>query len=228
VTFTQEQLEHATDPGVFRYLAKALGEAHVKQAVPLLRNILKDSRLPKAAQREANHALWRLSQEEEVEGMQYDKLADLLADLSPVDEKGRPSDWQIVEEAATWVLHQAQSSLVQGHLTEVLAALEKALYHPYEPARIPVVRALGESGNSQTFVYFMLRLIDQHEPHIVAKEVLRALTRLAERNQVNLEVGKYVSAWFSQIQQADPMLADEVSRTKRATQKSLEDRKEER
>ncbi len=229
LTFTKEQLEHPDDPGVFRYLAAALGEAQIEQAVPLLQTIQKGESFKKDAKKEARYALWLLGQEKALEEGPMD-LEEICTSLSPEDEKGRPSDWKKrVGAMATWLQHSGpQSPLVQTHLAEVLSALEKALHHQHDGARKPVTRALGELGNFQTFHYLTQRLIRHEEPSSdVAQEMLVALIRLGERYQINLEVQELVTI-YSKIRHAYPMLVDEVSKTRLTIQKYLERKKHDR
>jgi len=214
-TFTQEQIDYPNDPYVFQYLASALGEAHVEQAIPLLQIIRDGTDYKKGARREAHQALWLLGQEE-TPGEEQLGLQEVLEVLSPVDEKGRPSDYKRAITAALWLQQNGfQNQLVQSHYTEILSALERAFDHQHDEVREAVVITLGELGSFQSFGSLARPLIEGNEPsHNVAKKILTALTRLVERGQVNLDMRENVVETFSKIRLTYPTLEEEVNRMK--------------
>jgi hypothetical protein len=214
-TFTQEQIENPNDPYVFQYLASALGEAHVEQAIPLLQIIRDGAGYPKGARREAHHALWFLGQEE-TPGEEQLGLQEVLEALSPVDEKGRPSDYKRAIAVTLWLQQGGfQNQLVQTHYPAILSALETALNHQHDEVREAVVITLGELGNFRSFGILAGPLIERIEPsYNVAKKILAALTRLVERGQVGLDMHENVADTFSKIRLAYPTLEEEVKKMK--------------
>src|SRR5206468_2325903 len=83
LAFTREQIDHPNDPFVFQYLAAALGEAGVEQAIPLLQVIRDGDEYKKGARREARHAL-RILRQEDLLGAEQPDLEEILEALNPV------------------------------------------------------------------------------------------------------------------------------------------------
>ena len=199
--FTREQIACPTDKFVFRFLATALGEACGKEGIPLLRAI-RDGDYDNIAKDNARRALQKLGQEEESGASPGYQPEHILAALSLVDEEGRPSDWRLVKDMADWLRScGSEDQLVQANLVRIISALEAALDHMHDDARKPVAAALGELGTAQTFDLLSKRLAEGVEPsQSVVTEILSALVRLAEREQVDpaMTVGA-IQARFSRI-----------------------------
>lgn len=112
--------------------------------------------------------------------------------------------------------------MLQTYYQAILLALEQALDHKLDAARQATVNALGELGNSSTFALLLERLENHIEPaYDVASLMLRALERLAERQQVNT-TKEWLIETFSRIQQNYPALVEEVARTQMRIQNCME------
>jgi HEAT repeat protein/GTPase SAR1 family protein len=222
-TFTVKQLSNPTDLPVFRYLASALGQARVEQAVPLLQIIRDNQDLDFETRFEAHHALRMMAQESTFDEQSYYRIERILQALSIEDEQRRPSDWKRVAKMARWLqANYADTPTLQTQYQTILLALERALDHKLDAARQATVNALGELGNSSTFALLLERLEDHIEPaYDVASLILQALERLAEHQQVNITKERLIEA-FSQFQQNYPALVEEAARTQMIIQTCME------
>ncbi len=210
--FTVEQLSNPTDLFVFRYLASALGQARIEQAIPLLHTIRDMQDFDFETRFEAHHALHLMGQESDFDEQGYYQIERILQALSIEDEQHRPSDWKRVANMAHWLqANYVHTSTLQVHYQAILHALERALDHKMGSARLAIVNTLGEPGNSSIFT-FLLQCLEKHiEPaYDVADLMLRALERLAERQQVNITKEQLLYS-FSQIQQHYPALIEEMT-----------------
>jgi hypothetical protein len=226
LAFTQEQIAHPGDRFVFRFLAAALGEARVEQAIPLLQVIRDGSDYDDEARYEARRALWLLGQEKNFEETRHYRREEILTALSLVDEEGRPSDWSLVARMATWLQHSgSHDQLVQTYLADIVSALEQALGHMHDGARKPVTIALGELGNFQTFEALAKRLAERIEPsYDVAREMLSSLTRLAERGQIDVTAREWIIETFSSIRLTYPALEEAIKETELRIREYLEEK----
>ena len=222
-TFTLEQLSNPTDPPIFRYLASALGQARVEQAIPLLQIIRDNQAFDLETRFEAHHALRLMEQESVFDEQSYYRIERILQALSVEDEQHRPSDWKRVAKMARWLqANYARTPMLQTYYQAILLALEQALDHKLDAARQATVNALGELGNSSTFALLLERLENHIEPaYDVASLMLRALERLAERQQVNT-TKEWLIETFSRIQQNYPALVEEAARTQMRIQNCME------
>lgn len=213
-TFTLEQLSNPTDIPVFRYLASALGQARVEQAIPLLQVIRDNQHFDIETRYEAHHALRLMGQEGAFDEQSYFRIERIQQALNIEDEQHRPSDWKRVVKMAQWLqANYAHTPLLQKHHQAVLMALEQALDHKLDGARQATVNALGELGNSSTFALLLHRLEEHIEPaYDVASLMLRALEQLAEHQRVNITKEGLIES-FLRIQQNYPALIEEATRT---------------
>jgi hypothetical protein len=215
LTFTQKQLACPTDPYVFRFLATALREACGEKAIALLEAI-RDGDYDDRAEYIARRALQELTEEEECAASLGFHPEHIPAALCLVDREGRPSDWSLVADVADWLRSCGpEDHLVQADLTRIISALEAALDHMHDGARKPVAAALGELGTAQTFDLMSKRLAEGAEPsQSVVEEILSALARLAEREQVDpaMTVGA-TQERFSRIRLQYSQLAEKIGDT---------------
>jgi hypothetical protein len=222
--FTQEQIACPNDQFVFRYLAPALEEACGEEAIPLLKAI-RDGGFGDTAETAACRALMDLSQE----GSQIDyEIEHILTSLRCVDEEGRPSDWQIVADMASWLRNYGlEKQLVQDNLERITSALEKAINHMHDGARKPVASTLGELGNSHTFDLLSKHLVEGVEPsQEVVEKILLALIRLAERGQISSRITTgVIKGRFSHVRLQYPSLTREVNLFEREILEYLKEKK---
>lgn len=213
-TFTVEQLADMADPPLFRYLASALGQARVEQAIPFLQTIRDRQDWDVEIRFEAHHALRLMNQESVFDEESYYQIDRIVSALRVEDEQHRPSDWRQVTKMARWLqTNYQQAQALQAHYPAILQALTRALDHPIGSARQVVADALGELGSSSTFALLLQRLEDHTEQaYDVAHHMLVALERLAERQQVDI-TQEQLTASCSKIQQHYPALEEELTRT---------------
>lgn len=222
-SFAAEQLSNPTDLPVFRFLASALGQARVEQAIPLLKIIRDDQDFDLETRFEAHHALGLIGQESSFDEESYYRIERILQALSIEDEQQRPSDYKRVAKMARWLqANYAHTPTLQPHYQAILQALEQALDHKLDAVRQATSNALGELGNSSAFALLLQRLEDHLEPaYDVASLMLRALERLAEHRQVNITKERLIEA-FLRIQQNYPALIEETAMTQVRIQNCME------
>ncbi len=192
----------------------------MEEAIPLLQTIL-ERNYEKEASKNAHKALQQLRQEKTDSDFELD---DILTALSLEDEEGRPSDWKHASEMATWLQKNgSENQLAQTNRTVIIAALEVVLDHLHDPVRQSSAGALGELGNDRTFNLLIGRLKDSLEPsHIVTRQLLSSLVRLAERGEINSElIIETIEARFSDIRLHYPALIEEINTSELKIKNSL-------
>lgn len=222
-TFTVEQLSNPTDIPIFRYLASALGQARVEQAISLLQIIKDNQDFDLETRFEAHQALCLMGQESAFDEQSYYRSERILQALNIEDEQHRPSDWKRVVNMAHWLqANYTRTQTLQTHYQAILQALERTLDHKIDSARQAIVNALGELGNGSTFALLLQRLENHIEPtYDVAHLMLKALERLAEYQQTNI-TKEQLRESFSRIQQHYPALVEEIARTQERIQDAIE------
>jgi hypothetical protein len=221
-TFTVEQLSHPTDIPVFRYLASALGQARVEQAIPLLQFIRDNGEFDLETRFEAHRALCLMGQESAFDEQSYYRSERILQVLNIEDEQHRPSDWRRVVNMAHWLqTNYRRTPPLQPHYLAIVQALERTLDHKIDGARQAIVNALGELGNASTFALLLQRLEDHIEPsYDVAHLMLRALERLAAHRQTSITKERLRES-LARIEQHYPALVEEIARSQERIENDL-------
>lgn len=222
--FTVEQLAHCTDPPLLRYLASALGQARVEQAIPSLQEIKDRQDFDIETRFEAHHALRLMGQESVFDEQSYYQIERIVQALTLEDEQHRPSDWRRVVKMAHWLQTNYQrTQALHVHYLAILRALEQTLDHVMSSARQVTVSALGELGNSSTFTLLLGRLENHAEQaYDVAHLMLEALERLVLRQQVDITREQWGQSCTT-IQHHYPALGEEIARTQMHVQIILEE-----
>lgn len=193
-----------------------------EQEIPLLQIIRDTQDFDLETRFEAHQALGLMGQESAFDEQSYYRSERILQVLNIEDEQHRPSDWKRIVNMASWLqTNYMHTPTLQTHKQDILQALERTLDHKIDSARQAIVNALGELGNSSTFTFLLQRLANHIEPaYDVAQLMLKALERLAERQQTNITTGQFNEV-FSRIQQHYPALGDEIARTQEKIQNSM-------
>jgi transcriptional regulator with XRE-family HTH domain len=222
LAFARAQLATLEDPGVLIYVVGALGDAGLVEAVPILEAVRDNAALDLDIRIEAHHVLASMGEPSAFDEALVYSLPRIQRGLQIEDDQGRPADWKRLRRYCEWLPAHMSHETLRPHYDDLLSALEGALGHPYEVARIPIVIALGRVGRSATFSK-LLRMLERGEASgDLAEETLIALRRLVERRRFVLSDHELDRA-IASIQRHYPFLHDELEMFRQVIQEAVRD-----